>query len=131
MQIILGVVTKMYAIAYKEGRRIRKKARNLLCATALSALVTAIPAVGAEAQKGETAVTCTNPYSGVTWQISIDYDKKTVDANPARMSDSEISWRDRTDGSNYTLDRKSGNLTVIIASSTGGFFLHDRCKLDN
>jgi hypothetical protein len=35
------------------------------------------------------------------------------------------------DGWNYTLDRKSGNLTVIIASSTGGNFLYDRCKLEN
>jgi len=82
------------------------------------------------AQQRDISVTCTNPHSGVTWQIRIDYDHGTVDANPARISDREISWRDR-DGANYTLDRKSGNLTVIIASSTGGFFLHDRCKLEN
>ena len=83
------------------------------------------------AQQRDISVTCTNPHSGVTWQIRIDYDHGTVDANPAHISDSEISWRDRADGANYTLDRKSGNLTVIIASSTGGFFLHDRCKLEN
>jgi len=83
------------------------------------------------AQQRDISVTSTNPHSGVTWQIRIDYDHGTVDANPARISDSEISWRDRADGANYTLDRKSGNLTVIIASSTGGFFLHDRCKLEN
>ena len=76
-----------------------------------------------------SAVTCVNPASGATWQISIDYDRSTVDANPATMSDAEISWRDARDGWHYTLDRKSGELTVVVASSTGGYFLHDRCRL--
>jgi hypothetical protein len=92
-----------------------------------AALVLAAFASSAEA--GEIAVTCTNPYSGATWQIAIDYDQKTVDSNPARISDAEISWRDAKDGWNYTLDRKSGELTVVLASATGGNFLHDRCKL--
>ena len=51
-----------------------------------------------------------------------------MDSNPAPISDAEISWHDKTDGGNYTLDRKSGKLTVIIASSTGGYFLYDRCR---
>ena len=76
------------------------------------------------AQPGETAITCTNPASGATWQISIDYDRGTVDSNPARISDAKISWHDAKDGGNYTLDRRSGNLTVIVASSTGGYFLY-------
>ena len=83
-----------------------------------------------EAPRGATAITCTNPVSGASWQIRIDYDRSTVDSNPARISDTEISWRDAKDGWNYTLDRKSGNLTVILASATGGNFLYDRCKLD-
>jgi hypothetical protein len=78
----------------------------------------------------ETAVTCTNPASGASWQIRIDYGRATVDSNSARISESEISWRDGRDGGNYTLDRKSGALTVVAASSTGGYFLHDVCKLD-
>ena len=81
------------------------------------------------AMAGETAITCTNPASGVTWQITIDYDKGTVDANPAQISDAKISWHEPKDGGNYTLDRTSGNLTVIVASSTGGYFLYDRCTL--
>ena len=122
----------MYAIAYKEGRRIRgKRARNLLCATALSVLMAAFAVAGAKAQKGETAVSCTNPYSGATWQIRIDYDRSTVDANPARINDATISWRDAKDGWNYTLDRKSGKLTVVVASSTGGYFLYDNCGLQH
>jgi len=87
--------------------------------------------MAAQAQRGEAAITCTNPASGATWQITIDYDRSTVDANPARISDGEISWRDAKDGWYYKLDRKSGNLTVTLASATGGNFLYDRCKLEN
>ncbi len=87
--------------------------------------------LASSARSGEIAVTCTNPYSGASWQIAIDYDRKTVDSNPARISDTEISWRDAKDGWNYALDRKSGKLTVILASATGGNFLHDRCRLEN
>ena len=79
-------------------------------------------------QARESAVTCTNPASGARWQIHIDYDKHLVDGAEAKISDGEISWRDGR-GSNYTLDRKSGEMTQITASSTGGYFLHDRCKL--
>lgn len=89
------------------------------------------PALTLEVPHGEIAVTCTNPASGATWQIKIDYDHSTVDANPARISDREIWWRDAKDGWAYTLDRKSGNLTVALASSTGGSFLYDRCKLEH
>jgi hypothetical protein len=94
-----------------------------------SALVMTVAGVGARA--GDVAITCTNPVSGATWQIRIDYDRSTVDSNPARISGTEIKWRDAKDGWNYTLDLKSGNLTVIIASATGGNFLYDRCKLEN
>jgi hypothetical protein len=80
---------------------------------------------------GEAAPSCSNLVSGTTWQIKIDYDKATVDSYPARISDAQISWRDPTDGGNYTLDRKSGELTAVFASSTGGYFLHHRCKLEN
>jgi hypothetical protein len=91
----------------------------------------AILAFGGGAHGNETKITCTNTTSGATWQIKIDYGQRTVDSNPAEISDAEISWRDRTDGGNYTLDRKSGKLTVIIASSTAGHFLYDRCRLEN
>jgi hypothetical protein len=98
---------------------------------ALAALVVgiAVPAMSGEAPHGETAITCTNPVSGANWQIRIDYGRSTVDSNPARISDAEISWRD-ANGWNYRLDRKSGELTVVLASATGGNFLHDRCKLE-
>jgi len=88
-------------------------------------------AFGIEVPRGERAITCTNPVSGTSWQIKVDYDRSTVDSNPARISSSEISWRDAEDGWNYSLDRKSGSLTVVLASSTGGNFLHDRCELED
>jgi hypothetical protein len=103
--------------------------RPLAAALAVLATAMAVPAVSAEAQPGGTAITCTNPASGVSWKITIDYDKGTVDANPAQISDAKISWHEPKDGGNYTLDRTSGNLTVIVASSTGGYFLYDRCTL--
>lgn len=83
------------------------------------------------ARATESAVTCTNPASGSQWQIRIDYARSTVDSYPANITEAKISWHDASDGGNYTLDRKSGNLTVVIASSTGGYFLFDRCKLEN
>lgn len=85
----------------------------------------------ASPQHGVAAVSCSNPKSGATWEIKIDWDKSTVDSNPALISAGEITWHDSKDGWGYTLDRKSGNLTVVLASSTGGNFLYDRCKLDN
>ena len=94
----------------------------------LAACVAAGPA-GAQTHAAAAAITCVNPASGTTWQITIDYDRATVDSNPAAVSDDEISWRDAKDGWHYTLDRRSGALTVVVASSTGGYFLHDRCRL--
>jgi hypothetical protein len=88
------------------------------------------PVSGAEPQSGDVAITCTNVASGASFQIRIDYSRSTVDAHPAEISTGKISWRDENRW-NYTLDRKSGNLTIILASSTGGSFLYDRCKLEN
>ncbi|HUB94445.1 MAG TPA: hypothetical protein VL993_00920 [Stellaceae bacterium] len=88
-------------------------------------------ALAAQPSPKQSAMTCTNPASGTSWDISIDYNQSTVDANPAQISDSEISWVDAKDRWNYTLDRKSGKLTVVVASSTGGYFLYDTCALKN
>jgi hypothetical protein len=102
--------------------------RHLTAAVAaLTASVAAAPVHG-QSESRTPVITCTNPASGATWQISIDFDRVTVDSNPARVSDAEISWHDAKDGGNYTLDRNSGNLTVVVASSTGGYFLRDHCR---
>jgi hypothetical protein len=110
-------------------RSILWRSHSAVLAVSLAAAGTA--AVSGEARRGEAAVTCTNTASGVSWQVKIDYDKRTVDSNPARFSDTRISWHDATDGGNYTLDRKSGKLTVIFASSTAGHFIYDQCALED
>lgn len=95
-------------------------------AVLMTAGVTAPPSFGA--QSTESVFTCTNLASGAGWQIKINFQANTVDSNPARISSRTISWHDPTDGGNYSLDRSTGNLTVVIASSTGGYFIHDRCR---
>ena len=83
-----------------------------------------------QAQESGTSVTCTNPVSGASWQITIDYPGATVDSNPATITRAAISWFDPKDGGNYTLDLRSGDLTAIVASSTGGYFRRARCSLE-
>jgi hypothetical protein len=78
----------------------------------------------------DTLVTCTNPVSGTSWQIVIDFDNAKVDSNRAKFTDDKISWFDPKDHGNYTLDRNSGDLTAIVASSTGGYFRHGHCTLE-
>ena len=90
----------------------------------------AVPTMNGAAQENVIAITCTNPVSGASWQIKIDYRTATVDSNPAEFKRAEISWFDPRDGGNYTLDRKSGNLTATVASSTGGYFRRGRCNLE-
>jgi len=90
----------------------------------------ALSAANGQAPPHETAITCTNPVSHFSWKIRIDYDRATVDSYPARISDADIRWRDAKDGAYYTLDRKSGHLTVVYASSTGGSFNYDDCTLE-
>jgi hypothetical protein len=110
----------------KRGLRLT---RPLALTIGALAVLLATPALSIE-QHGAVAVTCTNPVSNANWQIKIDWDHSTVDSHPASIGATEISWH-TADGENYKLDRTTGNLTVTVASSTGGYFLYDRCKLDN
>ncbi len=107
------------------------RTRPLAVVIGVLVLGIASAAITAATLRADTAITCTNPASGMSWQIKIDYDHNTVDSNPATINSSQISWHDADDGGNYTLDRKSGKLTVIVASSTGGYFLYDQCGLQN
>ena len=107
-----------------------RRTRSLAAGISALAVVLAAPAIGAEGPRGAASITCTNLSSGASWQIKVDYDHSTVDAYPASFSEAEIKWH-TPGGENYKLDRKTGNLTVVVASSTGGYFLHDRCKPEN
>jgi|SRR6516162_2840449 len=106
--------------------------QNPVLAARIAGLVAglAIPTVNADAQESKTAITCINPMSGTSWQIAIDFDRATVNSNRAEITAAKIAWFDPTDGSNYTLDRKSGALTATVASSSGGYFRHARCSLE-
>jgi hypothetical protein len=99
---------------------------RVLVATLAAVSGLLLPKVGAADSRA--ILTCTNLVSLASWQIRIDFEHRTVDSNPARISSGEISWHDAHDGGNYALDRRTGNLTVIFASSTGGYFIHDRCR---
>jgi hypothetical protein len=105
---------------------------NRLLAPGIACLaVLALPTVSGSAQQGAAAITCTNPVNGASWQHTIDYGNATVDSHPARISQGEISWFDPKDLGNNSLDRKTGNLTTSIASSTGGYFRRARCELEH
>jgi hypothetical protein len=106
--------------------------RNRVLAAGIAGLATglALPTITGNAQESETAITCTNPVSGTSWQILIDYRKKTVDSIPAQITPGGISWFDPKDISDYTLDSNSGALKAGVASSTGGYFRRARCALE-
>ena len=104
--------------------------RQLAAIIGAITLATAAPTAASAASPPTATLVCVNPVSRASWRIHVDFAKSTVDSNPALISEARISWHDRTDGGNYTLDRTSGELTVVLASSTGGYFLHDRCAPD-
>ena len=110
-------------------RRVARGTQSLKVVGGALALILAAP-IAAIAQHGAKAVACTNNSSGASWQINIDYDNSTVDTVPATIGADQISWH-TADGQFFKLDRKSGDLTVVLASSTGGFFIYDRCKLSD
>ena len=120
---------KFYTGAHKNGRPSGAPRHTIASAAWALGLGSALCVSGAHAQNGASAITCTNPASGATWQIHIDYERRTVDSNPAVISDAIIEWQE-SNGWKYSLDRKFGKLTVVLASSTGGNFLYDQCKLD-
>jgi hypothetical protein len=93
----------------------------------LAALVLAVASPMAGASAHENVLVCTNPASGVNWRIKIDYLRSTVDSQPARIDEDEITWFDKHDGGTYTLQRKSGELQFVAPSSTGGYFIQDHC----
>ena len=113
------------------GAMFQHRSRLVSARAATIAVLTAFAIAGLaqRARADPTEITCTNPHSGATWRIAVDYDRATVDSNPARITDTEIWWRDARDGWRYTLDRASGKLTVVLASATGGNFLFDQCRL--
>jgi hypothetical protein len=75
-----------------------------------------------------TTLVCTNPNSGATWDVKVDFDHRTADSFPADIGDRYITWRDTQRNDVYEFDRLSGNLTMRGPSSTGGYFLFYHCR---
>ncbi len=71
---------------------------------------------------------CTNTTSGATWDIPVDLAHGTVDQVPARITPRIIAWKDST-LHYWEFHRATGALDMHVASSTGGFYLTDRCVL--
>jgi hypothetical protein len=70
---------------------------------------------------------CTNPASGANWSLSVDFERGRVDAMSATITEQWISWHDPQAGF-FDLERATGRLELRNASSTGGYFLHYRCR---
>jgi hypothetical protein len=75
-----------------------------------------------------TTLVCTNPNSGATWDVKIDFDHHTVDSFPADINDRYVTWEDTRYNEVYEFDRTSGDLTMRGPSSMGGYFIYDRCS---
>jgi hypothetical protein len=72
---------------------------------------------------------CTNSASGASWTIAVDLAHRQVDRFPATITRRWISWHDPDRGF-YDLDRATGALQLRNASSTGGYFMHYRCRAE-
>ncbi|MGH6818819.1 MAG: hypothetical protein ACREC1_08620 [Methylovirgula sp.] len=91
----------------------------------LALLLASVPnLVHAEA----TTLACTNSSSGATWDVKVDFGRRTADSFPANISDRYITWRDPQQSHIYEYDRASGNLTMRGPSSMGGYFLYYHCR---
>jgi hypothetical protein len=75
-----------------------------------------------------THLRCTNPASGASWELVVDHDRRLVDSYPASIGEKWISWFDPTDRGYFDLERTTGELQVRHASSTGGYYLFDKCE---
>ena len=75
-----------------------------------------------------STIACVNPDTGFAWFVRLDAGSRTVDGWPAHFAGRRISWRDGADGGLYQLDRASGALTIVRASSTGGYTSFDHCE---
>jgi ABC-type glycerol-3-phosphate transport system substrate-binding protein len=104
------------------------RARTLSSVVAAAILTAACG--GGSARAAAMTFRCTNPKSGTTWEVKVDYDRSIADSFPAKITGSQIAWHDTLHGGYYSLDRASGALTFQNASSTGGYVTHHTCHAD-
>lgn len=108
--------------------------KRFLAGVMLSILVlaplAALPAAASDTKPAAEVLHCTNPISGATWDLPLDLAKRKVASFPARINARSITWRDPVHNGRFHLDRRTGRLTIVYPSSTGGFFLTDNCRLE-
>jgi hypothetical protein len=102
-------------------------------ALAVATLAASIGAVGAQPGRQSrddqfSKFQCTNPKSGTTWDVNVNYQQSTVDSFPAKITNSQIAWHDTSHGGYYYLNRATGVLTFKNATTTGGYALHHTCS---
>jgi hypothetical protein len=105
---------------------IQRPVRLLLAALTVSGAATVIRPERAAA--APTVFHCTNTESGAKWSLRVDFDHGTADSYPATITAREISWHDTADQAFYTLNRATGDLKILRASSMGGWEHHDVCR---
>lgn len=105
-----------------------RRARRSATSWALTAALGAVPVAALPHGAAGEVFRCRNPSSGAAWQITIDRARATVDSYAAAITERHAAWHDTAQGGYYDLDLQTGALTVRQASSTGGYFLHDRCR---
>lgn len=118
----------MYELSSPKRGRYRRAVLPSAALVAASAGALAC-GIGAAAQPSVATALCTNPYSGARWTVRIDFSRRTVDSFPAKITRDEIAWREGARGGHYHLSRRSGELTALYASSTGGYALHYVCSI--
>ena len=101
--------------------------RGAAASAAIACLSLLLPAIAVAAP---SIVPCHNTTSGAAWTLTVDAQAATVDGIPARISRSVISWKD-AEGRFFDLHRDTGALEMHVASSTGGFYLTDRCSVSD
>jgi hypothetical protein len=109
-----------------KGRNRRWRVRLLCAAAAIGGL--AISAEIESARAAPAVFRCTNDVSGAQWNVTIDFDHATADSYPAAITRRQIYWHNTADQGFYSLDRNTGDLTILRASSTGGYEQHVRCR---
>ena len=95
----------------------------LSCAIAASSLL----CLYEPAEAASITYRCMNTASQATWDVKVDYDQATAESYPADITASRIRWENKKEGGTYSLDRKSGDLTFAVASSTGGALWFHKC----
>ena len=95
------------------------------------AVAMAAPAVGAEAQHGESAITCTNvgQRRELADQGRLRQGHRGFQSGPHQRR-ARFRGMTRATAATTRLTANPAKLTVIVASSTGGYSLYHRCKLE-